>query len=402
MRGISGNDKHKANALAVRGLFLAALIAVLVLPLLFCAVQLWGISDGARESLDRLMRLDETATESPVPDGFYVLPEESGEAFLSPSEQALLDYCEAHRNELSQRTVYLLVQPNVVMYYCIMPDAGYEESETGEVVLFSDVSFEVRTVVVATVVLMTAAAVVVLLMAALRRRTLRALDAKDRALEDFFANASHELKTPLTSILSYAEGGRQGIIDPRESCGVVVREAERMAATVGSILDLSRLDAQVVEPRMCRADIRETVYDGLVALEPTAALRSIEMDIDAPDPLVGIFDEDMIGIALGNVLSNGVRYARSTVKVTVRRAGKPRGEGRLATRSWAVITICNDGSAIDPDQARSMFERFATGPDGQTGIGLAVAAEYVRLHGGTIEGRPCEDGTEVVIRVPLS
>ncbi len=391
-----GNDKHRANVSAVRGLFLAALIAVLVLPLLFCTVQLWRIGDGAQESLNRLMHLDESATESPVPEGFYLLPEESGEEFLLPAEQVLLDYCEAHRNELSQRTVYLLVRSNAVVFYCIVPDSGYEDSELGEVVLFSNVTFEVRTVVMATVVLMGAAAVVVLLMAGLRRRTLRALDAKDQALDDFFANASHELKTPLTSIMAYAEGAQQGVIDPRDSCEVVAREAERMAHTVESVLDLSRLDARAVRPEVRRIDLREVVYDCVVALEPMAALRDVAVEVEAPDPVVGSFDEDMLTVALGNVLTNALRYAQSRVAVGLRVERKARSRCRVA-----VISVFNDGVPISVEQARVMFERFATGPGGQTGIGLAVAAGYVQLHGGTIEGRPCESGTEVAMSLPL-
>ncbi len=151
-----------------------------------------------------------------------------------------------------------------------------------------------------------------------------------------------------------------------------------------------------MRPEFRRIDLREVMYDCAVALEPMAALRDVAVEVEAPDPVVGSFDEDMLTVALGNVLTNALRYAQSRVAVGLRVERKARSRYRVA-----VVSVFNDGVPISAEQARVMFERFATGPGGQTGIGLAVAAGYVRLHGGTIEGHPCENGTEVAMILPL-
>ena len=289
---------------------------------------------------------------------------------------------------MTKDTIYQLFNGKVNVLIYLKDDIGFE-STTGEVLVFVDMSFETITMITTTLTLMMVGLLTTGGIIWLRRRSLAALDAKDAALKNFFANASHELKTPLTSILAYAEGARQGAFEPRESCGIIVRETEHMSATVNSILELSRLDAGVLEAHPLPSDLREIAYEAASALEPTAALQSVRLEVDAPEPLRCTIDEDLIAVAVNNVLTNALRYAETTVRAV--------GEKNAAT---VALVVRNDGAPISADHAATMFDRFATGPGGQTGIGLAVAAEYVRMHTGTIVARPTDSGTEVRIEIP--
>ncbi|MCI9207278.1 MAG: HAMP domain-containing histidine kinase [Adlercreutzia caecimuris] len=376
------------NRMALRGLTVVAIICSILFPLLFFTVQMWHIAEGAHEKLRYQMEIMEQYPGQSLPDALSLSPDESGQKHLSNSEQALIDYYKDHYNDLTQDTIYQLFNGQVNVFFYLTADLGFE-STTGEVLVFVDMSFETITMITTTLTLMMVGLLTTGGIIWLRRRSLAALDAKDAALKNFFANASHELKTPLTSILAYAEGARQGAFEPRESCGIIVRETEHMSATVNSILELSRLDAGVLEAHPLPSDLREIAYEAASALEPTAALQSVRLEVDAPEPLRCTIDEDLIAVAVNNVLTNALRYAETTVRAV--------GEKNAAT---VALVVRNDGAPISADHAATMFDRFATGPGGQTGIGLAVAAEYVRMHTGTIVARPTDSGTEVRIEIP--
>ena len=375
------------NRMALRGLTVVAIICSILFPLLFFTVQMWHIAEGAHEKLRYQMEIMEQYPGQSLPDALSLSPDESGQKHLSNSEQALIDYYKDHYN-LTQDTIYQLFNGQVNVFFYLTADLGFE-STTGEVLVFVDMSFETITMITTTLTLMMVGLLTTGGIIWLRRRSLAALDAKDAALKNFFANASHELKTPLTSILAYAEGARQGAFEPRESCGIIVRETEHMSATVNSILELSRLDAGVLEAHPLPSDLREIAYEAASALEPTAALQSVRLEVDAPEPLRCTIDEDLIAVAVNNVLTNALRYTETTVRAV--------GEKNAAT---VALVVRNDGAPISADHAATMFDRFATGPGGQTGIGLAVAAEYVRMHTGTIVARPTDSGTEVRIEIP--
>lgn len=376
------------NRMALRGLTVVAIICSILFPLLFFTVQMWHIAEGAHERLRYQMEIMEQYPGQSLPDALSLSPDESGQKHLSNSEQALIDYYKDHYNDLTQDTIYQLFNGQVNVFFYLTADLGFE-STTGEVLVFVDMSFETITMITTTLTLMMVGLLTTGGIIWLRRRSLAALDAKDAALKNFFANASHELKTPLTSILAYAEGARQGAFEPRESCGIIVRETEHMSATVNSILELSRLDAGVLEAHPLPSDLREIAYEAASALEPTAALQSVRLEVDAPEPLRCTIDEDLMAVAVNNVLTNALRYAETTVRAV--------GEKNAAT---VALVVRNDGAPISADHAATMFDRFATGPGGQTGIGLAVAAEYVRMNTGTIVARPTDSGTEVRIEIP--
>lgn len=89
------------------------------------------------------------------------------------------------------------------------------------------------------------------------RQTIRVLDAKDKSMKDFFANASHELKTPIMAIKGYSDGLRDGIVTQGKTCQVIEKETERMTTLINDILEFSKLDRGIVKPHIGEYDVRE-------------------------------------------------------------------------------------------------------------------------------------------------
>ena len=87
------------------------------------------------------------------------------------------------------------------------------------------------------------------------------LDAKDKSMKDFFANASHELKTPIMVIKGYSDGLRDGIVTQGKVCQIIEKETERMTALINDILEFSKLDSGIVKPHIAEYDVREILYD---------------------------------------------------------------------------------------------------------------------------------------------
>lgn len=86
-------------------------------------------------------------------------------------------------------------------------------------------------------------------------------------MKDFFANASHELKTPLMAIRSYADGLESGLVAQDRACAVITKKADRMASLVNVVLEFSKLDSGTVQPHMAENDVREILYDAVQVIE---------------------------------------------------------------------------------------------------------------------------------------
>ncbi len=221
-----------------------------------------------------------------------------------------------------------------------------------------------------------------------KRITVQALEA-DRATREFFANASHELKTPLTAIEGYVDGMAAGVIAPEDAQPVIEREVGRVKKLVNQILALSKADAGAQKAVREPVDLREVVTDALADVAPEADKRGLALDADLPMPLPLASDEALLYGIVSNLLSNAVRHGATEVRVTARREGE-------ALR----VTVANDGQPLSDDALAHLFDRFYTGPGGNTGIGLALALEHTRLVGGTLTAAQEDGRTVLTLEVP--
>ena len=197
----------------------------------------------------------------------------------------------------------------------------------------------------------------------------------ENAQKQFFANASHELKTPLMSIQGYAEGLQSGVIKDQEKClSVIIHETQKMALLINDILLLSRMDAANHHMPREVFDLRELVLYCTGTIETTAQKNNIALQFnvaDTPIPCCG--DESEMERAVLNILTNALRYAKTVIHITCRQ-----------TEEGAIITIEDDGTGISLKDLPHIFERFYKGSGGNFGIGLSIAQEVVQQHHGKI------------------
>ena len=209
--------------------------------------------------------------------------------------------------------------------------------------------------------------------------------------QTFFQNASHELKTPLMAIQGYAEGIQAGVMDTGSAAEVILKESDRMTELVDELLDISKIDMGRQPLTFSEMDVRELLYDSIRAVEPAAA-GGIAIVPDFPEePVMVSCDDTRLRRAVTNILSNGVRYARSELRLTCR-----------MDKRHVTIRIQDDGDGIAAEDLPHIFDRFYMGRSGKSGIGLALAKEIVHLHKGTIRAYNGETGAVFEISIPVS
>ena len=210
--------------------------------------------------------------------------------------------------------------------------------------------------------------------------------------QTFFQNASHELKTPLMAIQGYAEGIQAGVMDTGSAAEVILAESDRMTELVEELLDISKIDMGRQRPTLSETDIRELLYDSIRAVEPTAVSGGIAIVPDFPEePVVLSCDDTRLRRAVTNILSNGVRYARSQLRLTCR-----------TDKRHVTIRIQDDGDGIAEEDLPHIFDRFYMGRSGKSGIGLALTKEIIHLHRGTIRAYNGDTGAVFEISFPVS
>ena len=210
--------------------------------------------------------------------------------------------------------------------------------------------------------------------------------------QTFFQNASHELKTPLMAIQGYAEGIQAGVMDTGSAAEVILEESDRMTELVDELLDISKIDMGRQQLALSEMDVRELLYDSIRAVEPTAAADGITITPDFPEtPIMVSCDDTRLRRAVTNILSNGVRYARSQLHLTCR-----------TDKRNATIRIQDDGDGIAEADLPHIFDRFYMGKSGKSGIGLALTKEIIHLHKGTIRAYNGDSGAVFEISIPVS
>ena len=220
----------------------------------------------------------------------------------------------------------------------------------------------------------------------------RDIEKETERQQTFFQNASHELKTPLMAIQGYAEGIQAGVMDTASAAEVILAESDRMTELVDELLDISKIDMGRQPLTLSEMDVRELLYDSIRAVEPAAAGGGITITPDFPEtPVMVSCDDTRLRRAVTNILSNGVRYARSELRLTCR-----------TEKRHATIRIQDDGGGIAEEDLPHIFDRFYMGKSGKSGIGLALTKEIIHLHKGTIRAYNGDTGAVFEISIPVS
>lgn len=206
----------------------------------------------------------------------------------------------------------------------------------------------------------------------------------------FFQNSSHELRTPLMSIQGYAEAIKEGIgTNPKESAQIILDESQRMTKLVDDILLLSKLEGSQSQLHIEEIDTKELILDCSWRLKSLADEHSLNFVHQLEDHLFIQGDEEKLERAITNILSNAIRYARSTITIC-----------SLEIDDCVQIIIKNDGPQIPEKDLEHIFDRFYKGQGGQHGIGLAITKEIISIHDGDILVTSTPDQTVFTLTFP--
>ena len=221
--------------------------------------------------------------------------------------------------------------------------------------------------------------------------------------QEFVANVSHELKTPMTTIGGYIDGILDGTIPAekhRHYMQIVSDETKRLSRLVRSMLDISRLQDQggIPEEKKTRFDLEECAGQVLITFEQKILQKGCNVEVDMPEhPVYTVANQDYITQVIYNLLDNAVKFCPQdgTLGLRIKEGG-----GKL------YISIFNDGDTIPPEELPLVFDRFHKTDKSRTqkdgwGLGLYIVKTIVCSHGENISVSSLDGRTEFTFTLPL-
>ena len=242
-------------------------------------------------------------------------------------------------------------------------------------------------------------------------RTGQALDMERRAraeaervammADEFLATLSHELRTPLNAIAGWSEvlARRAGDETVTRAAEVIQRNVQLQAALIDDLLDTSAIIAGKVTLDSRPFDVAALLAEVALSQKPAAEHKGLQFDCSAPGPLMVDGDRRRLHQAVTNLVSNAIKFTDTGGRITL--------AASLADDALQ-ITVADTGCGIAPQFLPHAFERFrqedasSTRRNGGLGLGLAIAASLVRLHGGTIQAESAGLGlgSRFTVRLP--
>jgi signal transduction histidine kinase len=237
---------------------------------------------------------------------------------------------------------------------------------------------------------------------ALRDRT-EALEAADRLKNSILANVSYEVRTPLTSIVGFAETLEYGIAGPltpkqREYVSDIRRSSEELKSIIDAIIDLSAIDAGQMELKLTHVDVADLLASAAEKFSPVLNKRELRVNIEVGSDVTSLMgDVNRLEQILTHLLSNAAGF--SAQGGTIRMGARKQGD---QVQLW----VADNGRGIDPEFQRKVFERFQAKPlpgsHRGPGLGLAIVKSFTELHGGKVSlVSKLEQGTTVICTLPI-
>lgn len=233
-------------------------------------------------------------------------------------------------------------------------------------------------------------------------RMLARLESSFETLRRFTADASHELRAPLSIMATELELGLDQSLATEEYQGVLKAlqaEVEHMTEMINRLLLLAQADAGAVQAKYELTDIPDLLHEVGARWLPRAEEEHAELVVAAPDSGVVMADPALIRRIVDNLVENAIRHSPEGGTV---RVGAVEADG-----GW-VVTVGDQGEGVPPDEREVIFNRFATrdsarvrGRGSGTGLGLAVSRAFAEAHGGTLKVKERHDsGAEFELWIP--
>ena len=225
----------------------------------------------------------------------------------------------------------------------------------------------------------------------------------DRLRSALLTSISHDLKTPLASVLGAASTMRDlasGLTDleKRDLLATVIDESERLNRFIANLLDMTKLESGAIVPNTARHDIGEIVGSVLRRASKILAHHQVSLELAADLPMLEL-DAVLFEQVLFNLLDNAAKYAPADTTISIR---------SLRERDWAALQVLDEGNGIPPTELESVFDKFYRVQKGDhvrpgTGLGLAISRGFVEAMHGTISAanRSDRSGAVLTIRLPI-
>jgi len=224
--------------------------------------------------------------------------------------------------------------------------------------------------------------------------------------EEFVANVSHELKTPVTSIKGFVETLRDGAIDDGENVmkflDIISKHSGRLNAIIEDLLTLSRIEQEAKQRKIVleTGKIKDVIDAAVVICERQARDKNIRIEVNCDEHLAARIDPQLLEQAIVNLTDNAIRYSEPKTKVKVE---------AFKSEDYIIINVIDEGVGIPREHIPRIFERFyrvdkaRSRKLGGTGLGLAIVKHIVSAHNGhiTVESEVGK-GSTFTIRLPLS
>ena len=225
----------------------------------------------------------------------------------------------------------------------------------------------------------------------------------DRLRSALLTSISHDLKTPLASVLGAAGTMRDlssGLTDAekRELLATVIDESERLNRFIANLLDMTKLESGAIVPNTTRHDIGEIVGSALRRAGKILAHHKVSLELAADLPMLEL-DAVLFEQVLFNLLDNAAKYAPAGTTISIRSRARP---------GFVSLQIIDEGEGIPPADLESIFDKFYRAHKGDhvrpgTGLGLAISRGFVEAMHGTISAanRTDRSGAVLTIRLPI-
>lgn len=230
----------------------------------------------------------------------------------------------------------------------------------------------------------------------------------DQLKSRFFADISHEFRTPLTLILGPVEQLLEGTTRPevKEQLHLIRRNADYLLRLISELLDLARLESGRMRLHAVRTDVVEAVNSIVMPFTALADRQGIHLTSEGQTGVAAFLDRQVLEKVLNNLLTNALKFTpeSGTVSVTISDSPQPR-PGETRGDDFIEIAVADSGVGISGSQVQHIFGRFYQGDGarsrGGIGIGLAMVKELVELHHGVVhvdseQGK----GTTFFVRLP--